>query len=550
MRFSPLGSLSRPGEVLRLIRTVRHMRARQWMYAIRYRLAPPRRIVPLKLSTRALHARTPFLRHSRRAFDGVSAFTFLNRTRAFDGDWNPADEDMLWRYNLHYMDWLDEVGSARETWMQRWIGDNPPDSRGAGWDPYPLSMRLWSWIRSFVAAGTMPGPVIAGSMGVQAGALLGQLEFHLDANHLLENLLALASACLLADTSDPATLAARSRVCRLLETELEAQFLPDGGHYELSPMYHSLLLERMLDLLNLWPEDAAYHPSTRVLLAARSQAMLGWLASMEVGGEIALFNDAAHGIAVEPRSLLDYGSRLLASPSPEPARPLAVLAASGYVRAERGDWILIFDAGRLAPDHQMGHAHCDMLSFCLWYRDRPLLVHPGTYQYKPGAMRDYCRSTAAHNTVAIPGAEQAELWGAHRVGRRGYPLEAEARVEADGTVVLRAAHGAYAHLPGSPIHRRSLRLSADGLVGRDELAGPGIFFGTARFHFHPDCVLSGEAGEWRVHLDGRGFVLRCDLPLLLEEGWYCPEFGKRIVSRRLAAKFGPGPCGWSLTGLA
>src|SRR5690625_6877658 len=48
----------------------------------------------------------------------------------------------------------------------------------------------------------------------------------------------------------------------------------------------------------------------------------------------------------------------------------------------------------------------------------------GVYQYQPGEMRRYVRSTAAHNTVAVAGAEQSEVWGEFRVGRRAQLLSA------------------------------------------------------------------------------------------------------------------------------
>ena len=36
----------------------------------------------------------------------------------------------------------------------------------------------------------------------------------------------------------------------LLYKELDEQILPDGSHYEQSPMYHCILLDRLLDCYN------------------------------------------------------------------------------------------------------------------------------------------------------------------------------------------------------------------------------------------------------------------------------------------------------------
>lgn len=77
------------------------------------------------------------------------------------------------------------------------------------------------------------------------------------------------------------------------------QILPDGGHFERSPMYHATLLEDLLDLVQLgarWlglvaePELADWRATAR--------RMLRWLHVMtHPDGGIAFFNDAALGIA-------------------------------------------------------------------------------------------------------------------------------------------------------------------------------------------------------------------------------------------------------------
>ena len=41
----------------------------------------------------------------------------------------------------------------------------------------------------------------------------------------------------------------------ILDNELDEQFLSDGAHFELSPMYHSLAMEDLLDLLSISKES-------------------------------------------------------------------------------------------------------------------------------------------------------------------------------------------------------------------------------------------------------------------------------------------------------
>jgi uncharacterized heparinase superfamily protein len=451
----------------------------------------------------------------------------------FSGDWNPPDARKLWLYNLHYMAWifdLEEHGD-RESWIRRWIQDNPPGQGGNGWEPYPLSLRLFNWCKHYSLAGHEPDAQVMQSMGMQASRLLANLEFHLDGNHLLENLLALAFVGFFLDGRDPRAVRARQRIQGLLESALSDQFLADGGHYELSPMYHAILLERILDLLNHWPAPDDPFPGLEDRLRSLAWKGLDWLDTMTVGGRFALFNDSAYDTAPEAELLLEYGNLLL-SRKADGRAPLRLLEASGYCRAEAGPATLLFDGGKLGPDHQMGHAQGDMLSFCLWLHDVPVLVHPGNFEYVAGPMRDYCRSTASHNTLVIEGCEQADWWASHRVGWRGRPLELTAEREpATGSIRIRGAHDGYSRLPGRPIHKRAMELAEASLVVRDSLtADPGRPM-RLYFHFHPDCVLEPGNGKIRIRCAGGSLEMESDHPMRLEDSWYCPEFGLKIENR-------------------
>lgn len=517
-----------------LWRTLRHLRFRQIAYQVARRLLPPARPAPLPLRWRAVAPRTPPpLPGVSARFDGVATFRFNNTERTFAG-WNDSAARKLWLYNLHYMEWLFDIADVeeREAWIRRWIRENPRASEGNGWEPYPLSLRLFSWLRHYLVSGRTPEGLVLASMGEQTATLFARLEYHLDANHLLENLLALAFAASFLEPSDPRASKVRCRVGRLLKAELEAQFLQDGGHYERSPMYHAILLERLLDLLNFVPAGAEVFP--RKALEGLARRGMEWLDVMSAAGRFSLFNDSCYGVAKDTGALDAYAATLF-SHRPPPTTPLRELAPSGYYRAETGDgeeaFLVLFDAGELAPDHQMGHAQGDLLSFCLWMGNVPVITHPGNYEYVGGGMRDYCRSTAAHNTLSIDGAELAEWWGSHRVGRRARPLNVSARRE-DARVMLRGAHDGYLHLPGAPMHERTLELSPEGLEITDVLSVDPGRVARVWYHFHPECELRLEGPcLLEIRAGGRRLYLETDLPMRLEASWHCPEFGLRIASR-------------------
>ena len=59
------------------------------------------------------------------------------------------------------------------------------------------------------------------------------------------------------------------------------------------------------------------------------------------------------------------------------------------------------DIGKIGPDYQPGHAHADTFTFCLYFKNTPIVVDTGTSTYNIGKRRDKERSTMVHNTVLL-----------------------------------------------------------------------------------------------------------------------------------------------------
>ena len=334
----------------------------------------------------------------------------------------------LWRYNLHYFDYLKNQGLSPDdkvALIDDWISRIAP-GKGDGWEPYPLSLRVVNWLKFVVdRPPNAVSRVWLESLSLQLASLRAGMEHHLLGNHLLKNLKALlfGGVAFSGPTADDWLQCG----LQLLRRETGEQVLPDGGHFERSPMYHCIVLEDHLDLVNL----LSAHPSRVqaddmqpiIDAARRSTEFLRTI----VGGddEFPLFNDAAFGIAPDIR-LLDYADSVLASAKdfahelPNAAnQPLRILLPdSGFFGYRYGGDSLILDCGHVGPDHQPGHAHCDTLSFELCVGSHRIVVDSGVFDYEIGAMRDYVRSTQAHNTLMVDGVEQSEIWGAFRVARR------------------------------------------------------------------------------------------------------------------------------------
>ncbi len=538
----------------RLWRTARHLRPVQVYGRAWFRLHRPRPdfALPPALATPA----GPWASPARRARSLVAhgVFRLLNEEAdVAQTGWDDPAREKLWRYNQHYFDDLNAEGAeARADWHRAllldWIAANPP-GRGTGWEPYPISLRIVNWIKWALSGHQLPPEAVA-SLAVQARWLAQRLEWHLLGNHLFANAKALLFAGLW--FGGPEAARWRRTALAILLRELPEQVLPDGGQFELSPMYHALAVEDVLDILNI---ARARDPGSDDDLdraaadcRARLPAMLGWLATLShPDGRIAFFNDATFGVAPENAELFAYAVRLGVPAPVAPDVPALRLPQSGYARLRAGEAVLLADLAAIGPDYLPGHAHADTLSFELSLGTQRVVVNSGTSVYGTGAERLRQRGTAAHSTVTLDGRNSSEVWGGFRVGRRARPLEVRTGAKV-GDAWAEGAHDGYAHLPGHPLHRRRWDLSPTGLRVADRLSDQGAL---ARYHLHPD-IRPAQDGPGEGHLllpDGRRLRWTAEAggPARLEPSSWHPEFGRSHPSTCLVLPLAGGQATLHLT---
>lgn len=446
-------------------------------------------------------------------------FCFLNEEAILDRpvDWEASQKSLLWRFTLHYFHYLHLLDREEQVALCReWIAENPV-GEGVGWHPYPTSLRLVNWCRAELAASDL-----LESLYRQAAYLSRTVETHVYGNHLLENARALVLAgCYLQGQGEADQWIEQG--LSIYRDALAEQILSDGFHFERSPMYHALVLEGMLDVLNVLPEDRA----APLKLREAAQAMAGGLAgATHPDGSLALFNDATHEIPLPPKRLLQYAQGVLGcDPSPRSA-----FSEAGYYVLDTDDLWIMIDGGPAGPEYLMAHAHADIFSYELSLFGERFVVDSGVYQYATGPMRDYVRSTAAHNTVQIDGANQIECWDAFRVARRDAPRKVQWERSGSG-VEFKGIFNGYRQVLGDELsHHRHLEVDTDTRTVHvdDRIEGHGTHWVESRIHFHPEVEVHRETNGFRVRrgtmqvwLDiEHGHVRR-------ERGWYCPGFGVR-----------------------
>ena len=473
-------------------------------------------------------------RGQRTALSGTWVFQNRSESIGYPPDWNVEDLPMLWRYHLHYHDflWDMEFVRAREL-VLHWAEHYRPGPRCVGWDPYPTSVRIANWCALFLGryrAQTTADREFSGTLWAsiceQAARLKRRLEWHLLGNHLFENgvALTLVGSCF----EHPAAHSWHRTGIRILRRQLAEQILADGVHVERSPMYQSRVL---YDLLMVKATGTA--GLAEMVEPYRGPITASLKTMCHPDGRIALVNDSAFGVWGEPADLIGSDAQEDAGQ----VGPFA-LPDGGYYgsRTVKGHYI-VCDAGAIGPDYQPGHGHADMLSFELSLCGHRVVVDSGVSTYDIGKMRAYCRSTRAHNTVEIEGRDQVELWSSFRVGRRCQPRDVEWKELPEG-FELSARHDGYRHLTGRPMHGRTFRWENSGRLEIIDRVVSGVALRVkARLHFHPDCRISDLAGEsCTVAFPGGSVQVSWSewAQVAEDESFYCPEFGVAIPNPCLA----------------
>jgi uncharacterized heparinase superfamily protein len=489
-----------------IFNTVRHLKGRQVFYQLYYRLKPNKALD--KYASGDVKCIYLNFVHRYSVDDLVSeggAFNFLNLQKSFGNnvDWDYQGFGKLWNYNLQYFNYLHQDTLPYETKLSylavihSWLKDGRLKL-----EPYPVSLRVMNTIR-YLSEKKEDSVAIINDTYAQLNYLNCHIEYHLMGNHVLENAFALLmGGCFFSNNIW------QQKAKEILYRELNEQVLNDGAHFELSPMYHQIILFRILELIDYYRNTDG--PDKEFLAFAGQKAinMLGWLNHISFkNGDIPHFNDSTDGIAYSTKQLMLFADQL-GLPNNNPG----TLSDSGYRKFSNSRYECVVDVGKVGPSYQPGHSHADALSFVLYANDFPLIVDTATSTYQIGELRSFERSTGAHNTVVIEGKNQSEVWGGFRVGRR-----AETTVINDITTWLTATHNGYKRNFGV-IHQRSFIFNDESITIGDEIEGSDTASAKLYLHFHPDRLVTINSDNLII-IDNIA-VINFDTPVKLQLNKY------------------------------
>lgn len=443
----------------------------------------------------------------------------------WDASWHAELSTLLWRFNLHYCEYLLPLGKAyldsddrkyldkAKIIIRSWIESCPQAKGGPAWDSYTISMRVVNWLafygelQSHLDEDVAFAELFNRSLAEQFAYLACHLEIDLLANHYLENLKALVVLSCYFDDEETLDLA----LFRLMG-QVKEQILPDGMHFELSPMYHKIVLEDLMRVASVLKASKCRGNDCKDF---RLQDMCDCLYSLERNtSRTPLFNDCGDNVAKSRDALLSCAKiHFGIEPEFKPIFPDA-----GYCVLERktesGLIKVVFDMGNPGPEYAMGHVHCDALSFECFIDGEPCIVNRGTYAYQDVSRLDY-KKTLSHSTVTAKGVEQHECWAPFRVARFGMGKMESMK----GCEVL----ASFSYQRNRCRINRRISLSANSLIVEDGFSGCEALECAYIFSSKPACSISNEftccdsvkiSVSFGLVADGYRLVKQADSPVV------------------------------------
>ena len=517
--------------IYRLFNTLRYLHLRQIIWRLWYRYRPIPKL-PLSINQQVT---VPSHNWNSEIYRPVNVYQAQFQFMGIAADlmapvtWHNTDFPKLWRYHIQYFHDLNtETGLSIKFWqicLTEWVLVNPP-MQSISWEPYPLSLRIVNWIIWHLRTGGLT-PILINHLHTQCRALSQQIEWHIDANHLWANAKALVFAgCFF--SQNPAWY---QQGMQLIRHICQRQFDTYGGHIELSPMYHALITQDLLELIALHQCYAKPLPNSWTKQLTR---MLSWSGALtHPDGEYAFFNDCAFGIAPDYATLCHIARQLHLSVD------LPLRNASGYIHHQSQYYTLIADTAAIGCSYQPGHAHADSLSFELSYGSQRIIVNSGISTYENNCLRHWQRSTAAHNTVTLNQQNSSEVWHAFRVARRAQIMKRYISEH-----LIAAIHNGYSRCHRTILHSRQWHLRENLIEITDHVHGKGQYEIDLHCHFHPECRLQLHEQQISVYLEERRIALLTfyqDAMITIHTSNWYPKFGEAIPNQRLQIHFPKQP---------
>ena len=342
------------------------------------------------------------------------------------------------------------------------------------YDPAVISIKLIEIIR-FLEENSIRNNEYTCYIFDQAEFLTSRLEKELLANHYLLN-----GFCLLYLAYYFRDINYLNKANYILENQIKEQFLNDGMHFELSPMYHAIITHYLLYCYELIDNNYWEECKLKELIGETLSRAISFYKFISIDDYYPCFNDSYFDENIRYSSLQKYFNRFSL-----PIKKINQGLESGYRKYKTENLNMIFDAGQIGAKYQPAHSHADNFTFCLYFNKQPIIVDTGTSTYKNNNRRKLERSTQSHNTIMIDYIDSSEVWEKFRVGRI-----ARTFIDKDNHDFIKVYHDGYKFL--GILHKREIQINNNKIQISDELSCNKDKKSKSFLHFHPNAEILKE----------------------------------------------------------
>lgn len=326
-------------------------------------------------------------------------------------------QPLLWQYNFYYFDSVlsNEISFDNKICFLKNHLISFNDKSCAN-DPYVISLRSVNLIKWISSSQCKEHEALA-LLSSDYAHLISSIEYHLLANHLLANLKALIFFEVFFPNKHSTQ---RLKIWKKEYLhQLKEQILEDGGHYELSPMYHNIILEDLIDLRNILLEDRDFiDPIDQTIMR-----MLKWskyLAYVSTGLPV-FFHDSCGGVSRNYTDLLEYAenSNIEVDKKSINKRAFHVkhFRNSGYIYAKNKYFIVRLNCSSIACTYNPGHFHSSNLTYDVESFNEQIFVSSGLSTYAESQERYMERSDYYHPSITQNKQNHSQIWKSFRMGK-------------------------------------------------------------------------------------------------------------------------------------
>lgn len=375
----------------------------------------------------------------------------------------------LFQFNFYYYDFLLSEKSMSEKDKNETLSflQNNFSNSDASWEPYVISRKIPNILIAKELGKIKLSDSQVQSLCAQAQYLYKNIEYHLDGNHLLSNAKGLIfSGAYLSTKFSKKWL---KKGIQILKLCLDEQVSNDGSHFENSTMYHSIVLQDLLELYFLL-ESVTQNKIILKKLKQSIDKMIDYLHAISFkSGEIPIFNDYSKNSFPNLKLIKECYQNIFKTTYKRDKKNFFVAEHSRIINASLDKFELLYDCGDIQSNHIPGHTRSDPLSFEFAYCGSKIISNPGVSTYDVSTQRCLERSTKFHNTVCINDQNSDEIWKSFRVGRRSLTRIIKTKIE-ENCISLSGETKNFFSAQNTK-HRREIIIKKKNLVVRDEIIG-------------------------------------------------------------------------------